>query len=213
LNIIIQALSVKPINDLLVILDYGDLSRRNLLEYHQYSRFVKSLHKILPSAIFTVSGTSFPYSFGRSYKGEIPIYERLIFNHVANDCPEVNLVYSDRGSSRELSLSGGGGIPPPRIDYALKNDWRFIRKEFSDGEDSKEQLYKEAAIEIMKSDYWIDNLPAWGRQMIEKTSLGDIFGITSAHRATAVRINIHLYQQLHYLENLNEIVSEEDWVD
>ncbi|WP_413472535.1 beta family protein [Shewanella baltica] len=213
LNIIIKALSVKPIHELLVILDYGDLSRRNLLEYHQYSRFIKSLYKILPHAIFTVSGTSFPYSFGRSYKGEIPIYERQIYNLVANDCPEVKLVYSDRGSSRELTQNGGGGLPPPRIDYALKNDWRFVRKEFSEDEDNKEQLYKEAAIEIMKSDYWISNLPAWGRQMIEKTSIGDTFGITSAHRATAVRINLHLYQQLHYLENLNEIVTEEDWID
>lgn len=127
------------------------------------------------------------------------------------------MIYSDRGGARAAKLSGGGAIPPPRIDYALKNDWRFIRKEFLDSQNvargEKERLYKEAAIEMLNSDYWIDGLKLWGVQMIEKTSEGDEFGITSPNRATAVRINLHLYQQLHYNDMLENLDTDEDWVD
>jgi hypothetical protein len=49
--------------------------------------------------------------------------------------------------------------------------------------------------------------------MIEKTSLGDPYGITSANRATAVRINLHLYQQLHYYSDINMLDTDEDWED
>lgn len=214
LNDIVYILTTKSFVELLVILDYGDLTRINLLEHSQYSRLITTMHKLLPNALFSVSGTSFPYTFGRSYKGEIPIYERQIFNKIVCDCPDINLIYSDWGSTRELNINGGGGVPPPRIDYALKNDWRYIRKEFDEeASESKELLYKKSAIEMMASDYWINDLPAWGRQMIEKTALGDEFGITSAHRATAVRVNLHLYQQIHYFENPDEIDTEEDWVD
>ncbi|MEZ8388254.1 beta family protein [Vibrio splendidus] len=214
LNRIVHDLSTTEIKSLFVILDYGDLTRINLLDYHQYSRLIVALHKLLPNAVFSVSGTSFPYSFGRSFRGEIPIYERQIFNKVSRDCPDIRLIYSDRGSTRALSLGGGGGTPPPRIDYPLKNDWRFIRKELDeDIGDTKESLYQSAAKEMMDSDYWLENLPAWGRQMIEKTALGDKYGITSAHRATAVRVNLHLYQQLHYLEDLDDIDTDEDWED
>lgn len=212
-NKIIRILKSKTkIEQLFIILDYNDLERLNLLEYYKYSHLINGLDKLFPKAFFSVSGTSFPYSFAGSYRGEIPIYERQIFNKVVNDCPNINLIYSDRGSARALSMNGGSGVPPPRIDYPIKNDWRFIRKEFN-GIDEKEDLYQDAAVEMMKSDYWLKDLPAWGRQMIEKTSLGDPYGITSAYRATAVRINLHLYHQLHYFESLAEVDVEEDWED
>ncbi len=213
-NKVVNIISSKNLSELIIILDYGDLSRENLLEYHKCSILVQTLHRLIPEAIFSVSGTSFPYSFGRSYKGEIPIYERQIHNKVMNDCPNIKLAYSDRGSTREHSLNGGGGTPPPRIDYPLKNDWRFIRKEINEDKgDTKEELYMQSAQEMILCDYWIDGLPAWGRQMIEKTALGDKYGITSAHRATAVRINLHLHHQLHYFAEYDDVDIEEDWED
>lgn len=198
---------------LLIIFDYGDVNRFDLLEYNNYSKIIKRIHALLPGAVFSLSGTSFPYSFSGSYRGEIPIYERQIFNKVKADCVGINIIYSDRASTRALNNIGGAGIPPPRIDYPLKNDWRFVRKELTSNANSKEELYRIAACEIMNADYWDKNLHLWGTQMIEKTSLGDSYGITSASRATAVRINIHLYQQLHYHDLLEDIDTEEDWVD
>ncbi|MGQ7745406.1 beta family protein [Pectobacterium brasiliense] len=198
---------------ILIILDYGDFDRLNLIEYYKYSNLVSQIHSLLPNAYFCVSGTSFPYSFAGSYRGEIPIYERQIYTKVVSECNDIKLIYSDRGSTRALGNQGGSGTPPPRIDYPLKNDWRFIRKELDPDLTEKEELYQEAAIEMMKSDYWDNGLRLWGTQMIEKTSLGDPYGITSANRATAVRINIHLYQQLHYLDAISLLDTDEDWVD
>jgi hypothetical protein len=212
-NFLIKTLATKQFPaGLIIILDYGDFNQISLIEHKQYSRLINSLHSVIPQAYYCISGTSFPYSFANSYKGEIPIYERQIFKKVMNDCPNVKFIYSDRGSTRALSNDGGAGTPPPRIDYPLKNDWRFIRKDLKPNID-KEDLYKEAANEVMNTDYWDPSLRLWGTQMIEKTGLGDPFGITNPNRATAVRINIHLYQQLHYNKILNALNTEEDWED
>ncbi|MCG6316668.1 beta family protein [Vibrio alginolyticus] len=218
LNFIVKTLIEKKIkNKMLIILDYGDLNRIDVLEYEKYAKLINQLVSFFPNAKFSVSGTSFPYSFTGSYRGEIPIYERQIFNKLLHECKDVDLIYSDRGSTRAESLTGSSGTPPPRIDYALKNDWRFIRKEFDKSDEdkysNKDALYKEAAIELKSQDYWISDLPAWGRQMIEKTALGDPYGITSPQRATAVRINLHLHQQLHYFTEIDEIDTEDDWED
>lgn len=218
LNYIVKTLIEKGIkSQLIIILDYADLSRVDLLEYEKFAKLVNQLFSFFPFAKFSVSGTSFPYSFAGSYRGEIPIYERQIFNKLLSECDGVDLIYSDRGSTRSEGVAGASGTPPPRIDYPLRNDWRFIRKEFdktlADKYSDKDDLYRKAAIELKKQDYWIPELPAWGRQMIEKTALGDSYGITSAQRATAVRINLHLHQQLHYFSDLDEVDTEDDWED
>ena len=44
--------------------------------------------------------------------------------------------------------------------------------------------------------------------------IGDDFGINSAQKATAVRINKHLFTQLHYDDYFTETANtDEDWVD
>jgi len=213
-NKVIRTLSLHSFPDgLIIVLDYGDLNQINMLEHEKYSILINKLNRIMPQAYYAISGTSFPYSFAGSYRGEIPIYERQIYNKVKNNCQAVKLIYSDRASTRALPSNGGAGTPPPRIDYPLKNDWRFIRKELNPDLNDKEDLYIDAANEIMRMDYWDPNLRLWGTQMIEKTGLGDSYGITNANKATAVRINIHLYQQLHYNEVLSNIDTEEDWID
>ncbi|PSW39345.1 beta family protein [Photobacterium leiognathi] len=213
-NYIFRILITKKFDfGLIIILDYGDVNRVNLLDYKKLSILVNSIHRILGDIYISISGTSFPYSFSGTYIGEIPIYERQIFNKVMLDCPNVNLIYSDRASTRALKNSGGF-ITPPRIDYPLKNDWRFIRKDAPAVRTENQELYQEAALDIMSSDYWdIDTPSLWGRQMIEKTAIDDPYGINSPVRATSVRINLHLYQQLHYFDDLSEIDTEEDWVD
>ncbi len=217
-NAIAKSLIGKNIKQLLFIFDHEDVGRLNVLDADKHAQLIESMHRLFPQAIFSVSSASFPSSFAGSYRGEIPIYERLLFNGTFKNCSAgITMLYSDRGGARAARLNGGGRTPPPRIDYALKNDWRFIRKEFEDYKNiaagEKEGLYKEAAIEMMNSDYWVENLKLWGVQMIEKTSEGDKFGITSPNRATAVRINLHLYQQLHYNDELEDLDTDEDWVD
>lgn len=215
-NSIIRSLLNHEYDNYLFILDYADIGRVEVVNCSQYSELINKMKELFPNSMFSISSTSFPFSFAGAYRGEIPIYERQIYRNIKRDCNDINLIYSDRGSARAGKYNGGGGTPPPRIDYPLKNDWRFIRKEF-DGKNitkpEKEKLYFEAAREIIKSDYWIKDLGLWGTQMIEKTALEDTYGITCPNRSTAVRINIHLYQQLHYNDIINELNTDEEWED
>ena len=80
-----------------------------------------------------------------------------------------------------------------------------------DGE--KEELYTLCAKKIMAEEYWMPDLRLWGTQMIEQTALGDKFGINSPAKATAVRINIHLHTQLHYNAKIEEIDTDDEWID
>lgn len=199
------------LNGLIIQVDYEDITRKELIEYENLLKIFEQLYGLFPHAYFSFSATSFPFSFANSYRGELPIYERQIFNKIFSSLNHKKLIYSDRGSARASSQMSAG-TPPPRIDYPLKNDWRFVRKEFRDGL-KKEYLYAEAALEIISSDFWMPKLQLWGTQMIEKTSLNDKYGIYNPTRATAVRINIHLYQQLHYLESVEDLDTDELWED
>lgn len=212
LNLVVRELLRKKVHRTFFIFDCGDIGRKELLERHRYAELIKSIYSFFPEAFFSISGTSFPYSFAGSYKGELPIYERQIYDYVERKHSHIKMIYSDRGSARAGNMGGGNGAVPVRLDYPLKHDWRFIRKE-PDVSKEKDELYQEAAIEMMESEYWQQAVPVWGTQMIERTSLRDPFAITSPNRATAARINIHLFQQLHYHDNFDEIDTEEDWED
>ena len=217
-NSVAKTLLSDKTKEILFIFDHEDINRVDVLEAEKNTKLIESFHRLFPDATFSISSASFPSSFAGAYRGEIPIYERLLFNNTFKHCSsDIRMIYSDRGGARAGKISGGGTTPPPRIDYALKNDWRFIRKEFQDPSNilpgEKEKLYQLAATEMINSDYWISNLQLWGVQMIEKTSEGDEYGITSPNRATAVRINLHMYQQLHYDDIVEELDTDEDWED
>lgn len=211
-NKVINTLRGIESNQLFIVLDYGDIDRSTIVDVNQHIVFVSKIHKLFPDSYFSISSSSFPNSFSGSYRGEIPIYERQFYNKIRKQLSTMKMIYSDRGSARAERIKGGGGTPPPRIDYALKNDWRFVRKEFI-GSLDKEELYKEAAIEVINSDYWMPSVAVWGVQMIELTAIGDPYGITNAGRATAARINMHIHMQLHYDELIESVDTDEDWVD
>ncbi|MFL7009798.1 beta family protein [Enterovibrio norvegicus] len=211
LNLTIRAIRKSECKDILFLLDFNDINRFLLLETEQYIALLEKISSWIPFAVFAISGTSFPNSFSGSYRGELPIYERQLFNTISKRLHHMRIVYSDRGSARAERQSGGAGQPPPRIDYPLKDDWRFVRKE-PDGRE-RNDLYFQAADEVMSSEYWNPNIALWGTQMIEKTRLRDPYGITNPQRATTVRINIHLYLQLHYYDSVDELDTDEEWED
>lgn len=214
---IMEILSKHSYDDLFFIYDLGTISSNFNDFCKPLVNLINKTKSIIPSARISISGTSFPSNFSGYTKGENPIYERRLFNIVKQEITAYPLVYSDRGSARLDKQSGGGNLPPPRIDFALKHDWRFIRREFNDpkspDDGEKEQLYYLCAKEIMLQDYWPPNLHLWGTQMIELTSKKEMFGINTPQKATAVRINIHLYTQLHYDDVLENIDTDEDWED
>lgn len=214
---IINTITKLKIDDIFFVYDLGTIGSEYKDYYQPFINLINRTKEIIPFARITISGTSFPFNFAGYYRGENSIYERLFFNIIKSAVAFYPIIYSDRGSARIEKQSGGGNLPPPRIDYPLKNDWRFIRREFKDPkspeEGEKEYLYYLCAKEIMQQEYWSKSLHLWGTQMIELTSKQEKFGISTPQKATAVRINIHLYTQLHYDHKLEEIDTDEDWED
>jgi len=214
---VLDELNRSKIEDIFIIYDYGQVTREILNYSSGISNLVNVTNAMLNNPLISISCTSFPFSFSGYTHGEYSIYERLLYNKVSRDCENVRLLYSDWGSARAERIDGGGGIPSPRIDYPLKTEWKCIRKEFEDfanpQDGEKERLYRAVAKELISQEYWNPQLRVWGTQMIEKTSLGDKYGIDSALKATAARINMHLHQQLYYDAPDELTDTDESWVD
>ncbi len=210
-------ISERQINDIFVLVDLGQVTSSVVNDVQRISNYLRSIYKIVKAGLFAFSGSSFPSGFSGYNHGENSIYERIAFNKVREFCADLPLIYSDRGSARADKINGGGGIPSPRIDYPLKNDWRFIREEYQDSSNpldgEKETLYEKIAKELMGQDYWVPNLKLWGTQLIELTALKDKYGINSPAKATAARINIHLHIQLHYDKQVDVQDTDDDWND
>ncbi|WP_421133095.1 beta family protein [Alteromonas sp. A079] len=213
----LDELEKTDLGDALFVIDFGDITHSYEASLQGYAHIVEMIHAKFPQCYLAVSATSFPYGFSGQNDGEASIYERQLYQKISDLLGSDEIVYSDRGSARAGKLAGGSGTPPPRIDYACKTEWRFIREEFDDssdiGEGEKAELYSQIAKEMMDQDYWIEELSLWGTQMIELAARGDEFGITNAQDATAVRINLHLYQQLHFSDVNDVFDTDEDWVD
>lgn len=211
---IIRKLSDYDCSDSLMIIDRGDLPRGNLASatVAEMVKLVNMVSNALPSVRISVSSTSFPYEFKDISDGEQTIYERQLYFKVLQLCG-CSLIYSDWASARQKTLSGGAGLPPPRLDYPLRNEWKFKRRTIERNDD-KDDAYVSIARELMKEEYWQGNVRIWGTQMIEKTAAEDPYGIYHASKATAVRINIHLHTQLHYdVSELETVDTDEEWVD
>ncbi|MCT8327924.1 beta family protein [Albidovulum sediminis] len=152
-----------------------------------------------------VTGSSFPDSFsGVDLGATFQILERQLFQQLQQNNNRARLVYGDWASSRSPSEGGGGGNPiPPRIDLATGSEWESFRCREEDGG------FKDAAEAASNSKRFPKGLHIWATYMIEATALGDPNGIRSLHKATAVRINMHLYRQLHYA-NFNPAPDTDD---
>lgn len=202
---------------ILIIYDLETIDLNFREEIPLLERLINEAKNQIQNLTVAISSSSFPAGFAGQLSGERSIYERLLFNTIVDKNIFSPIVYSDRGSARVQKQEGGSGTPPPRIDYPLKKDWKFVRREVEDdAPNSKERrraAYTEIASEIISSDYWIPELRLWGTQQIEITAEENPFGIYSPQKSTAARINIHLFIQLHYDNEPGEIDTDEEWVD
>ena len=198
--------------DVLFILDYGKQTGR----FAQLKDTVKRQAVAILEACTNVptvalSASSFPDGFTSIDSQDI--FERDVFNRLHNELG-ARITYSDRGSARAEAISGGGGSPTPRVDYALADKWVFFREDSAIAKTQASLIsFQHQAKLLMESDFWDSKLKLWGCQMIEKTAIGDVAGIFSANRCTAARINIHLHQQLHYGDKSGLYDTDEDWTE
>jgi hypothetical protein len=155
---------------------------------------VKQIVKLRGADVpITVTGSSFPDSFtGVELGVAFSIQERKLFQQLQQGNNQARLVYGDWASSRSPSEGGGGNPIPPRIDLATGSEWESFRCREEDGG------FLEAAKAASISKNFPKGLHIWSTYMIEATALGDPNGIRSLPKATAVRINMHLYRQLNF---------------
>lgn len=216
-NKILEALAPTEQEEILVIYDLEDIDENYGEKLALLELFMKEAKRAIPNIALSVSSSSFPSGFSGRERGENSIYERALFNRISTNGNFKPLIYSDRGSARAQKRDGGAGTPPPRIDYPLKKDWMFVRREVEDNAPNSKARRKEAYIdiakEVMSEGYWLPELRLWGTQQIEITAEGSDYGINSAQKSTAVRINIHLFVQLHYDTKAEEIDTDEEWTD
>ena len=150
-----------------------------------------------------LSGSSFPDSFAKAEPtASANVDERLVFNNLVANNNEARLIYGDWASSRSPTEGGGGGNEiPPRIDLSTQSSWEMFRYRRDDGG------FRAAAKSAMKSPKYPKNLNIWATYVIAATALDDPPGangfkdpnkIKSLTRATAARINLHIYSQMHF---------------
>jgi hypothetical protein len=190
-----------------IVLDFGVAGRDHLEVAARATGYIDTIRQFAPEAYVALSASSFPDNFvGRT---EQQIYERRLFNAL----PAMpNLIYSDRGSARVERQAGGGGLPAPRIDYPLVEDWKFFRCE--DGTTGFAGYRGQAKV-LMATEgngIWNPKLRVWGTQMIERTAAGDTSAIGSPQKATAARINLHLQRQAFYDIPGDAEDTDEDWL-
>ncbi|EIO3983024.1 beta family protein [Vibrio vulnificus] len=212
-----RTVKLLQLTNVFFIFDYEQVNNTHVQFFEKMGLEANKVNTLIPNAKIAISCTSFPLGFAGYDNGENPITERLIFNKIRRTFSGLNLVYSDRGSARAERINGGGGTPAPRIDYPLLNDWRFIRHNVDSDElvtkEDRVRAYAILAKKVMLAEYWESGLKLWGTQVIELTAKREKLGINNPARSTAVRINIHLYKQLHYDTPLGEIDTDEEWVD
>jgi hypothetical protein len=219
LHSILNKIVEKLTNPIYILIDLESISHKEINQSVQVSNIVNTIINICKpkeNCSFSLSGTSFPSSFSGMSEGESSILERTMYNKVSRN--SINkLIYSDYASVSVKKAQGASRLPPPRIDYPRKNEWKHLRKDFDDVElatkEEKHKLYSYLAKLLVEKDYWEPKLLIWGTQQIEKTAAGDNYGITDAQKATAARINIHLFQQLHYEDIMDELDTDDDWID
>lgn len=188
------------------VIDYGAVRADHLLIAAQTVGLINTIRLAAPSAVISVSASSFPQSFSNLPRQEI--YERRLFNEMVVQIGRAGLIYGDRGSARAEQLGGGSGVIPARIDYPGFDDWTFFRSE-----DTGLHGYIEQANVLMASELWNGDLRVWGTQMIERTARGDASAIDTPGKSTAARINLHLQLQTFYGDDDAVEDTEDDWED
>ncbi|WP_417840179.1 beta family protein [Tritonibacter scottomollicae] len=139
------------------------------------------------------TGSSFPNSFSGYEMGEsVPMLERLLFSQIVQANNQGRIIYGDWASSRSPSEGGGGGPIPPRLELPTGSSWEIFRA------DEEVTDFAELADTLASSVNYSPDLNIWATYKIESTRLGDMNGINSPRMAAAVRINMHLYRQLHF---------------
>lgn len=195
----------------LLIVDYGQIASGTdfTLLAAQLNGLIQHARARLYSADLTVvcAASSYPIDFAGIDRqtARLPIRERQLHELLqATIQSGVRFAYSDYASV----YAGVRGIAQPgapRIDLPKRTRWIYHRKD--DGS------FVDAAQDVINDPDWDNNLSIWGTECIRRAAGGDIEGFHYQQAWTAVRIHLHIHQQLHYDDPGTVNETDEEWTD
>lgn len=148
-----------------------------------------------------VSSTSFPnnvteYPIGTIREIEKYIYDTILKQHsdtIYSDYATVNPIRND------MITMARGWIP--RIDVPINNKIYFYRQRRPQGMTAYQGAYTFAAGRAVSDKRFPGNLNIWGTDMIRSCAFGSVPS-SKPNFWISVRMNIHMYQTLKWLETL-----------
>lgn len=213
-------------SNITILMDYGQLYARqdvNLAALESLEALRKcSLSSGIADANVAFCATSFPGGFKEIHPTGAVVeirerqYHRVIRDSAILQQLGFHCLYSDRASVHAGKRGGGGQGPAPRVDYPDSGNWIYERREIDALDinlNDKEKCYRAAAVAVRESDYWQEDIVAWGSQRIRQAADGDLVMLDSPQRWTSVRINLHLHRQVNYNDPLPPEAHEDEWVD
>ena len=156
-----------------------------------------------------VSCTSIPKEF-QDFQGcmAVSFSNRELVEQIARHHNRRHIIYGDWGSTRPREPAGHKQRPLERIDYPTRDAWIISRDR------EAEWTFQDAAAEIVhRSPYWDDELAVWGSNMILQTVANPAFGINTAQKNVAARVNIHLHRQALFEEDVGGLDLDDEWED
>ncbi len=191
--------AVDDVNNLMIVLDFGYVRSRASALSIEAANVINALRTTDDATRVVVMGSSYPKSAATydDAAAAIPIQERAMHSALGGD--EV-AIYGDHGSIHPEPMEPMMARFVPRIDYPLPDAWVFRRVRSDQGG------YERCAQLIVGLTDWQPELvdQVWGAAKINAAAHGDLTSMGTPGPWIAVRVNLHLWQQIHYRDDAGE---------
>jgi hypothetical protein len=199
--------AVDDVNNLMIVLDFGYVRSRASALAIEAANAINALRETDEATRVVVMGSSYPKS-AAAYDdagAAIPIQERAMHTALGGDAVAI---YGDYGSIHPEPMEPSMARFVPRVDYPLPDAWVFRRVRADQGG------YQACAKGITSLTDWQPDLvgSVWGAQKIDAAARGDLAQMGQPGPWIAVRVNLHLWQQIHYGDMDTEIEDLEDLI-
>ncbi|WEX77974.1 beta family protein [Sinorhizobium numidicum] len=186
--------AVDAVDNLLLVLDFGYVRSRVKARTIEAANVINALREIDDAARIVVMGSSYPRS-AAAYDDSaavLEIEERAMHAALGGDAVAI---YGDFASIHPEPMEPVQSRFVPRVDYALPDAWVFRRVRADQGG------YEQCARRITQLVDWDPSLVeagVWGAEKISAAARGDLTSMNTPGPWIAARVNMHLWQQIHY---------------
>lgn len=195
--------AVESINNLLIVLDFGYVRSRLKACLVEAATVINSLREVDDTVRIVVLGSSYPKSVA-AYSDDgmaLEIEERRLHASLGGDAVAI---YGDYASIHPEPFEPMQSRFVPRIDLALPDTWIFRRVRTDQGG------FGRCAKLITELTDWDPRFvdQNWGARKIAAAADGDLTAMNAPAPWIAVRVNMHLWQQINYATS---VTSADDY--